>query len=103
MPITALWQKPRWQRRQRVVARTTFCIYGTEYEEAVRRPCATTQAHKRLETEKAVSANAPDGRFSTPVLKRPNSLATWSPSKFMFGRGDRGLQSAGRLRMELAG
>ena len=87
-----------------MAARTTFYIYGMESREPVRRSCgATTQAHKRLEAEKAVSADAPDGRSSTPVLKRPNSLATWSPSKFMFGRGDRGLQSAGRLRMERAG
>jgi hypothetical protein len=95
--------KPRWKRRQRVAARTTFRIYGMEYEEPVRRSCGTTtQAHKGLEAEKAVSADAPDGRSSTPVLKRRNSLATWSPSKFMFGRGDRGMQCAGRLRMERA-
>jgi hypothetical protein len=68
--------KTSLEKAAALAARTPFSIYGTGYEEAVRRSCgATTQAHKRFEAEKAVSADVPDGRSSTRVLKRPNSLA----------------------------
>jgi hypothetical protein len=84
MLITALWQKPRWKRRQPWPPAQPFLF--------------TARGTKRR-----YEGLAGRQRKRTSVLKRPNSLATSSPSKFMFGRGDRGLQSAGRLRMERAG